>query len=117
VARLAPRDPLELAQLLERIDADVGIRADADPDAAGAHALDRQEAVAEVSLRRQAGTDTGAGTGEQIQLGSVGVCRVHNRCPLAEAAGPIEQLDRPDAVLGKAFFDLARLFVRVHVQG
>ena len=115
-ARLAPRDPLELAQLLERIDADVGVRADADPDAAGAHALDRQEAVAEVRLRRQACTDTRAGTGEQVELGAVGVRRVHDGRALAEAAGPIEQLDRPDAVLGEALLDLARLFVRVHVQ-
>ena len=34
-------DPLEFAQLFERIDADVGVRADADSDATGAHALDR----------------------------------------------------------------------------
>lgn len=41
---------------------------------------------------------------------------MHDRRPLAEAAGSIEQLDRADAVLGKAFLDLARLFVRVHVE-
>lgn len=63
-ARLTSSDSLELAQLLERIDADVGVRADADPDAAGAHSLDREKTVTEVRLRRQACADTRAGTGE-----------------------------------------------------
>ena len=35
---------------------------------------------------------------------------------LAEATGPVEQLDRADAVLGEALLDLTRLLVRVHVQ-
>src|SRR6202040_3143870 len=87
---LAPRDPLQLAQLLERIDADVGVGADADPDPAGAHALDRQETVAEVRLRRQTCADTRTGTGNQIELGAVGVRRMHHRRVLAEAAGAIE---------------------------
>jgi hypothetical protein len=39
-ARLTSRDSLELAQLLERIDADIRIGADADADAARADALD-----------------------------------------------------------------------------
>ena len=38
--RLTPRDPLELAQFLERIDADVRVGADADAYAARADALD-----------------------------------------------------------------------------
>jgi CDP-diacylglycerol--glycerol-3-phosphate 3-phosphatidyltransferase len=41
---------------------------------------------------------------------------VHDRRALREAAGPIEQLDRPDAVFSEALLDLAWLFVRVHVQ-
>ena len=53
---------------------------------------------------------------EQVELGSVGVRRVDDRRSLREAPGPLEQLDRPDAVLGEALLDLARLFVRVHVQ-
>ncbi len=114
--RLAPRDSLELAQLLERIDADVGVRPDTDPDAASAHALHRQEAVAEICLRRQAGTDTRTGSRNQVELSAVGVRRVHDRRALAEAAGPIQQLDRPDPVLREALVDLAGLFVRVHVQ-
>jgi CDP-diacylglycerol--glycerol-3-phosphate 3-phosphatidyltransferase len=39
-----------------------------------------------------------------------------DRRSLREAAGPIEQLDRPHAVFGEALLDLARLFVRVYVQ-
>ena len=67
-------------------------------------------------LGRQACADTRAGIGEQVELGSVGVRRVHDRRALAEATGAVEQLDRPDAVLGKALLDLARLLVRVHVE-
>jgi len=35
---------------------------------------------------------------------------------LAEATGPVEQLDRADAVLGQTLLDLTWLLVRVHVQ-
>src|SRR5439155_26412615 len=115
-ARLAPRDSLELAQLLERVDADVGVRADADPDAAGTHVLERQEPVAEVRLGREAGTDPSTGSREQVEFGAVGVRRVHDCRALAEAAGALEQLNWPDAVLGEALLDLARLFVRVNVE-
>jgi CDP-diacylglycerol--glycerol-3-phosphate 3-phosphatidyltransferase len=115
-ARLAARDSLQLAQLLERIDADIGVRADADPDAAGAHTLDRQEPVAEVRLRRRAGADACTGTGKEIELGAVGMRRVDDRRAFTEAAGAIEELDGPDAVFGEALLDLARLFVRVHVH-
>src|SRR4051812_12054360 len=66
-ARLTPRYSLELAQLLERIDADVRVRADADADATRADALDRQEAVTEIRLRRQASADTRARALEQIE--------------------------------------------------
>jgi CDP-diacylglycerol---glycerol-3-phosphate 3-phosphatidyltransferase len=41
---------------------------------------------------------------------------VHDRRPLAEATGAVEQLDRPDSVLGEALFDLPRLFVCVYVE-
>jgi CDP-diacylglycerol--glycerol-3-phosphate 3-phosphatidyltransferase len=41
---------------------------------------------------------------------------MHDRRSLCEAAGPIEQLDRPDAMFSEALLDLARLFARVHVQ-
>jgi hypothetical protein len=41
---------------------------------------------------------------------------MHDRRALAEAARPLEQLDRPHAVLLEALLDLARLLVRVHMQ-
>src|SRR4051794_6289456 len=51
-----PRGALELPQLLERIDADVRVRADADPDPALAQRRDGDEAVAEVRLGGRADT-------------------------------------------------------------
>src|SRR5438093_9777907 len=67
-SRLPPRDPLELAELLERIDAHVRVGADADSDPARTDALDGQEAVAEVRLRRRARADPRAGAGEEVEL-------------------------------------------------
>ena len=116
-AALSARDPLELAELLERVDPDVRVRADADRDPACEQPLDGQEAVAEVGLRRRAGADACAGLGEQVELCPVGVRRVDDRRPLAEAAAPREQLDRAHTVLGEALLDLARLLVGVDVQG
>ncbi len=115
-ACLTARDSLELAQLFERIDADIGVGADAEPDPACAHALDRQEAVPEVGLRRRTGTDACTGSGDQVELGAVCMRRMHHGRAVTEAAGPIEQLDRPDAVLGETLLDFAWLFVSVHVQ-
>ena len=115
-AGLAARDPLELAQLLERVDADVRVRADAERDRALADALGREEAVAEVGLRRRAGADGRAGRGEEVELGAVGVRRVDDGRSLAEAARAREELDRPAAVLGEALLDLLRLLVGVDVQ-
>jgi CDP-diacylglycerol--glycerol-3-phosphate 3-phosphatidyltransferase len=114
--RLAPRDAFELAQLLERVDAHVRIGPDADADRALAHTLDRQEAVAEARFRRGARTDACAGPREQIELIAVRVRRMDDRRALGETAGAIEQLDRPEAVLGETLLDLARLLVCVHVQ-
>src|SRR5207249_1756608 len=45
---LAPCDALELAELFEGIDADVGIGADAQRDGAGADSLGGEEAVPEI---------------------------------------------------------------------
>ena len=50
-------DALELAELLERVDPHVRVRADDRADAALGSALDREEAVAEVRLRRRADAD------------------------------------------------------------
>src|SRR5919201_3238645 len=65
---LAPRDPLELAKLLERVDAHVGIRADAHPDCADAQLAHGNEAVAEVRFRRRAHAHARAGVAEQVEL-------------------------------------------------
>src|SRR5581483_8650311 len=51
---LPARDSLELTQLLQRVDANVGVAADAHPDRAVAHAGNRQEAVAEDRFWRRA---------------------------------------------------------------
>src|SRR5258708_27178814 len=59
------RGPLELAQLLERVDADVRVRADADADAALADAVDRREAVTEVRFGRRADADACARVADQ----------------------------------------------------
>ena len=79
---LPARDSFELAKLLERVDADVRVRADAERDPARAHALDRQEPVAEVRLGRRADADARARLGEQVELGAVRVRRVHDGRPL-----------------------------------
>jgi CDP-diacylglycerol--glycerol-3-phosphate 3-phosphatidyltransferase len=113
---LAPRDPVELAQLLERIDAHVRVGADAELDAAVEDALDGEKAVAEVRLRRRAGADTRSGRREQVELVPVRVRRVDDRRARAEAAARVEQFDRPQPVLGLALLDLARLLVRMDVQ-
>ena len=115
--RPAPGDPLELSELLERIDADVRVGADAEADAAFADALDGEEAVAEVRLGREAGADPGAGLGEEVELAVVRVRGVDDRRARPEAAGLGEELDRPDAVLLDALVDLAWLLVGVDVEG
>ena len=107
---------LELAQLLERVDPDVRVGADRERDPALEEAGERREAVAEVGLGRGAEADAGAVLGEQVELARVGVRGVHDRRPRAEAARLGEELDRPQAVLGEALLDLARLLVGVDVE-
>src|SRR5262245_23557723 len=67
---LATSDALELSQLLEGIDADIGVGADRDRDRARPDALRRQEAVPEVRLRGRARADGRTRGREQIQLGA-----------------------------------------------
>ena len=114
--RLAAGDSLELAQLLERVDPHVRVRADADADPALDGRSDGQETVAEVRLGRRAGADARARLREEVELGVGGVRGVHDRRPRPEAAGLGEELDRPEAVLGEALLDLARLLVGVDVE-
>ncbi len=113
---LASRDSLELPELFEWIDADVRVGADADPDASLAHALDRQEPVAEICLCRRTGTDARTGARDQVELAAVGMRCMDDRRPLAQAAGAVEQLDGTQPVLLETLLDLARLFVCVNVQ-
>src|SRR6476646_5055623 len=109
-------DALQLPQLLERVDAHIRVRADADADPACAELQHRREAVAEVRLRGRADAHPGASVGEEVELARIGMGRVHDRRARAEAARICEQLDRAQAVLGEALLDLAWLLVGVDVQ-
>ena len=115
-AVLPARDPLELPELLERVDAHVGVRADAERDAAVPDPDGRQKSVSEVGLGRRAGADRRAAVTQQVELGAVRMGRVHDRRSLAEASAVREQLDRSASVLGEALLDLPRLLVGVDVQ-
>ena len=114
--RLAPCDALELAKLLERVDADVRVGADRDRDTPLEQRRAGGEAVSEIGLGRRAEADRAAVRGEEVELGVVRVGAVHDRRPLAEAAAAREQLDRPQPVLGEALLDLAWLLVGVDVE-
>jgi hypothetical protein len=115
-SRLPTRDPLQLTELLERVDANVRVRSDAEPDRALAHALHGQKAVAQVRLRRRAGTDARACLREQVELLPVCVRRVHHGRAFRQTASAVEQLDRADAVFGETLLDLAGLLVGMYVQ-
>ena len=110
------RDPLELAELLQGVDPDVRVRADADSDPALAESLDRREAVTEVRFRRRADADAGAGFLDELELGVGGVGCVDDRGARAEATRLGEELDRSEPVLGDALLDLAGLLVGVDVE-
>src|SRR5438309_11862548 len=82
-ARLAPRDSVELAKLLERIDPHVRVRTDAQLDATVEDTLHREKAVAEVRLCRRARADVGAGRCKEVEFVSVRMRRVDDRRPRA----------------------------------
>src|SRR4029079_11564845 len=71
---------------------------------------------AEVCLRRGAETHARVRLRDQVELLVGGVRSVDHRRVRAEAPGGREQLDWPDAVLGEALLDLARLLARVDVE-
>ena len=81
------------------------------------HALDGQEAVAEVRLGRRADADPRAGVARAGRARASSACVAWTtvvrgpRQPVAR-----EQLDRAEAVLGEALLDLARLLVGVDVE-
>ena len=108
---------LELAKLLERIDAHVRVRSDAEGNRPRADPFSRKEAVSEIGLGRRARADDASARGEQIKLGTVRMGCVDDGGPLAEAARSCKQLDRAAAVLCQALLDLARLLVGVHGAG
>ncbi len=87
------------------------------PMLAFADAFDREEAVAEVRLGREARADSGAGLGEEVELAVVRMRGVDDRRARPEAAGLGQELDRPDAVLLDALLDLPWLLVGVDVEG
>ncbi len=112
---LAAGAGLELARLLEGVDADLRVGADRDRDARRAVAQRREVAVAEVALGRRAADHRGAALAEQRDVALVDVDAVHDACRGAEEAGALEQLDRRAAVLGGALVELATLLARVDV--
>src|SRR4029077_4508990 len=114
--RLAPCNPVELPQLLERVDPHVRVRADAELDAPVEEAFDRQETCAEVRLGGRTGTDACTGGREQVELVPVRMGCMDDGRARAEATARVEQLDRPDPVLGEALPRSAGLLVGVHVQ-
>src|SRR5262245_65989727 len=59
LAGTAAGDPLEVAQLLERVDAHIRVGADADADTPRAERFHRREAVAEVGLSGRAKAHAG----------------------------------------------------------
>src|SRR5205823_8479424 len=77
--RLSPRGALELAELLERIDPDVRVGADADADATLAERLNRREPVAEVRFGGGTQADPRSGLGDEVELRLGGVSRVDDR--------------------------------------
>src|SRR5918911_3778770 len=83
-ATLPACDALELAELLQGIDADVRVGADAHADVALADSLHRKEAVAEVRLRGRARANARTGLSDQVELGAVGMRCVHDGRALAE---------------------------------
>ena len=76
----------------------------------------REEAVGEIGLGRGAGADCRAAIGEKVELGTIRMRRVHDGDVRPEAAGALEELDRPAAVLREALLDLPRLLVGMDVQ-
>src|SRR6266511_5338784 len=100
---------LELAQLLERVDAGVRIGADTEVDSALADSGNGYVAVAEVRLGRRADADPSLGAGDEVELAVVCVRGVDDRRQRPETTGVGEHLDRAPAMLGQGLLDLAGL--------
>src|SRR6185503_10432262 len=113
---LAPRAGLELADLLERVDADLRVAADREADAGVAVAQRREESVAQVALGRRARHDDRPRPREEVDVAVGDVDAVDDARALAEESAAREQLDRRAAVLGVALGELAALLVGVDVE-
>ena len=113
---LAPRDSLELAQLLERIDPDVRVGADAIGMPRSSNA--RPGRSRRRGRPRSSGTRTPCARAWASRSSSAPSACVAWTTVVrsAETAAACEQLDRPHAVLGEALLDLARLLVGVDVE-
>src|SRR5512132_4666842 len=84
--RRAARSRFELSKLLEGVDPDVRVGADADPDAALAQALEGGEAGTQIGLGRRADADSAPRGRQQVELAVVGMRGVDDRASGAEAA-------------------------------
>ena len=117
VAGLAftPGERLHLPQLLERVDPDLLVGADREPDARVAVAQSGQHAVAEVGLGGGTGDDDRVRLGQQPHVAVVDVDRVDHARARAEEAGSCEQLDRRASVLGGDLLEFTPLLGGVHV--
>src|SRR5262245_2378253 len=89
----ASSDALELAKLLERVDAHVGVRADRGPDAPLEESGRWSEAVSKIGLRRRAHAHGRPGGGDEIQLDLVCMRGVHDGRARGEAPGSLQELD------------------------
>ncbi len=112
---LAPRERLQFTHLLERVDADVRVRADRQRHAGVAVAQGGQEAVTEVGLGGRAGSDDRAAARQACDIAVTDVDGVHDRRSRAQESVRVEQLERRAAVLGLALLELERLLLCVHM--
>ena len=114
--RLAAGDAVELAQLLERVDAHVRVGADAEPDprwstrSTGRKPSPRFASVVGHAQMRAPACPSRSSSRPSAWVAWTTVVRGPRQPRLGE------QLDRAHAVLGDALLDLARLLVGVHVQ-
>ena len=106
---------LQLARLLERVHAHLGVAAEREPHAGVAVGRARREAVAEAALGRRAGDDDGVALGQQGDVLRRDVDAVDHARARPEEARAVEQRGGGEAVLGAALLHLARLLVRVDV--
>ena len=107
--RCEPLPVFQPAQLLERVDRDVAVRADGQPAAVAEVIRQREQPVAEIGFRARADADDGAGLGEALRFVGVHVRRVHE-APLPVDADVLQQpANRAPLVGREALVDLALL--------